>query len=139
MIASLKTRSRSHSLRLPGRVALAVSLALLAGGCVTKSQADAQAHMAYLAGQQAALMQMQQQAARGPSVTVLGPVQNPIVKWKDGLTLGQAIVAAVYTAPTDPRNILIQRSGQQILFDPKRLLRGEDFPLQAGDIVQLQP
>jgi hypothetical protein len=95
--------------------------------------------MAYLAGQQAALMQMQQQAARGPSVTVLGPVQNPIVKWKDGLTLGQAIVAAVYTAPTDPRNILIQRSGQQILFDPKRLLRGEDFPLQAGDIVQLQP
>jgi hypothetical protein len=127
-----------RGLRSLGRTVLAFGLAVLAGGCVTKSSADAQARMAYLAGQQAAFMQMQQQQAHGPGVTVMGPVQNPVVNWSEGLTLGQAIVAAVYTAPTDPNTITIQRAGKLIQFDPKRLLRGEDFPLESGDIIQLQ-
>jgi Flp pilus assembly protein TadD len=123
-----------------GGIVVLLSLIVSLAGCVTKSKADAQARMAYLEGQRAALMQMQQQQqTHGQSVTVLGPVQNPIVKWSEGLTLGRAIVNAVYTSPTDPRNIVIRRSDQQIQFDPKRLLRGEDLPLEAGDTIQLEP
>lgn len=120
------------------RVVVPFSLIVLLTGCVSKSKAEAQARMAYLAGQQAAFMQMQQQQARGPSVTFIGPVQNPIVKWSEGLALSRAIVNAVYQAGTDPKNIVIRRNGQEIQFDPKRLLRGEDFPLEAGDIIELQ-
>jgi hypothetical protein len=135
----LQECSRKGSLRVAaGAVIVLSSLAASLNGCVTKSQADAQVRMAYLAGRQSALIEMQQQQARGPTVTVLGLVQNPLVKWTEGLTLGQAIVNAVYTAPTDPKNIVIRRSGQQIQFDPKRLLRGEDFPLESGDIIQLE-
>jgi hypothetical protein len=116
---------------------LLLPFVLLATGCVSKSKAEAQARMAYLAGQQAAYAQMQQQA-RNPSVTFVGPVQNPTVPWSEGLTLGRAIVTSVYSSPTDPANIVIRRHGQEILFDPKRLLRGEDFPLESGDIVELR-
>jgi hypothetical protein len=121
-----------------GGVVVLFALAFLLSGCVSKSKADAQARMAYLAGQQAAFMQMQQQQARGPGVTFIGPVQNPFVKWSEGLTLSQAIVSAVYTAPTDPGEIIIRRNGQQIQFDPKQLLRRQDLPLEAGDIIELQ-
>jgi hypothetical protein len=113
-------------------------LAPLLDGCVSKSEAQARAQAAYLAGQRAALMQMQQQQARGPSVTFCGQVQNPLVPWFDGLTLGQAIINAHYHAPSDPSAIVIRRNGQEIRIDPKQLLNGEDFPLQSGDEVELQ-
>ena len=94
--------------------------------------------MAYLAGQQAAYAQMQQQA-RNPSVTLVGPVQNPSVPWSEGLTLSRAIVTAVYSSQVDPTSIVIHRHGQELQFDPKRLLRGEDLPLESGDVVELRP
>jgi hypothetical protein len=120
---------------------LSVWLAALTGslaGCVTKSKADAQARAAYFAGQQAAFTQMQQQPKRELTVAFVGPVTQPSVKWLPGLTLSQAILSAGYTLTNDPKGILIHRNGGHIQFDPKRLLAGEDFPLDSGDIVDLQ-
>ena len=107
------------------------------GGCTTRSKADAEARGAYLAGQHDAMMQAQQQA-RGPGVTFTGPVKKPFVAWSDGLTLAAAILSTEYYGVADPRSIVIRRNGQQIRIDPKRLLRGEDFPLEPGDEVDIR-
>ena len=107
-------------------------------GCVTKSKADLQARMAYLAGKRDAYMEIQDQRARGPTVTVLGPVTNHSVKWAPGLSLSQAILKAGYTGVHDPRNIVIHRNGQEVQVDPKQLLAGQDVPLEIGDLVDLQ-
>jgi len=66
-------------------------LALAAGGCTSESKARAQAQAAFLAGQNAALRQQQQE----PGVAIIGPVQNPQVPWVAGLTLAQAIATAM--------------------------------------------
>jgi hypothetical protein len=123
-------------------LAFLLTISWLLNGCVSKSKADAQARMAFLAGQQQATMRMQQmqqpQQARGPSVTFTGPVQNFVVAWRVGLMLTQAIVGANYLGNGDPSAIVIHRSGQDIPIDPKQLLNGEDFPLQIGDVIELQ-
>lgn len=124
--------------RLAAVLAICLCVAVLAGGCVTKATAEAEARAAYMAGRQSAFKEMLQQENHGTNVTVIGQVQHPVVQWTKGMTLRQAIVKANYNAPSDPRNILIERGGKQIQFDPKRLLRGEDFPLQPGDIIQLE-
>lgn len=118
--------------------ALILSVSQVFSGCVSKSAAQAQARIAYLAGQRDALMRMQEQQ-RNPSVTFIGPLNNPVVPWSDGLTLSRAIVSAGYNAPANPKMIIIRRSGQEIQIDPKRLLAGEDFPVQSGDMVEIIP
>lgn len=128
---------RDH-LRIVAVLALALSLAGLLNGCISKSKAEAQARAAYLAGRRDATAQWQQES-RGPGVLFVGPVNQPFVKWSEGLTLGHAIVDAGYSAPVDPRNVVVRRNGQGIQVDPKRLLQGDDFPLEPGDIVELQP
>ncbi len=124
---------------LPIFLALIVPLA----GCVTKSQADARARLAFLEGQNQALMRMQLNAPApqsfGPGVTFTGPVQNPAVPWRIGLTLAQAVVSAQYTGTTDPSAIVIHRNGEDIPVNPKGLLNGEDFALQLGDVIEIKP
>ena len=115
--------------------------ALGVSGCVTKSESDARARIAFLEGQNKALMRMQggqtqtQMAEAG--VTFNGSVQNPAVPWRTGLTLSQAIVSAHYIG-ADPSTIVIHRSGQDIPINPKGLLNGEDFVLQIGDVIDIQ-
>jgi len=124
---------------LVGAFLLAITVAL--SGCVSKSKADAQARLAYLSGQQQAMMRMQdlqQQQARGPCVTFVGPVQNAVVAWRPGLMLTEAIVTANYSGNNDPAAILIHRNGEAIPIDPKGLLNGEDFALQVGDLIELR-
>ena len=120
--------------RLPPTVLVIGSLA----GCITKSKADMQARMAYLAGKRDAYMEIQEQRARGPSVNFIGPVANHVVKWTPGLSLSQAIVKAGYTGAQDPKSIVIHRSGQDLQVDPKQLLAGQDVPLEIGDWIDLQ-
>lgn len=112
-------------------------------GCVTKSQADAQARIAYLEGQNQALLRLQESKTvtpiSGPSVTFIGPLQNLTVPWQTGLTLTHAIVGAQYTGNSDPSAIVIHRNGQDIPISPKGLLNGEDFVLQIGDVIEIQP
>ena len=118
-------------------------LSLVVTGCVTKAQADAQARMAFLAGQNQALMRMQAnppatQTAH-PTVGFIGPVQESAVPWHRGLMLSEAIVKAQYTGSGDPAGIVIHRNEQSIPINPKGLLKGEDFLLQGGDVVEIQP
>jgi molybdopterin converting factor small subunit len=108
-------------------------------GCVTKAQAQAQARAAYLAGQQEALMRLQQTQAQGPSVRINGPVRNPVVPWTPGLTLSQAIMAADYQAAGDPTEILVVRNSRASRVNVRSLLSGQDVPLQPGDVVQIVP
>jgi hypothetical protein len=124
--------------RQPRLAALALMVALAANltGCVSKAAAERKAHQAFVAGQQQAMMQLQQ--SRGPSVTVLGQVHNQSVPWTEDLTLAKAVVAAEYYGPGAPRAIYLVRQGRAISIDPKALLGGQDVPLQAGDIVDLR-
>ena len=104
-------------------------------GCVSKSKAKMQQQTAFMAGQQQALERALQ--ARN-TISVIGPVRNPTVPWTEDLTLAKAIVAAQYYPGAPPREIVIMRNGQPMAFDPKRLLAGEDFHLEAGDIVNIR-
>lgn len=107
----------------------------LCAGCVTKSKADARAREAFIAGQQQAIERMRQ--AQGPSVTLMGQVRFPIIPWTEDLTLAKALVQAGYLPAAPPSDILIVRHGQAFHADPAKLLKGEDIPLEQGDVVQL--
>ena len=120
-------------------VCVASLLAVAAGGCVSKSKARAQARAAYLAGQQEAMVRMQQAQAQGqgPSVTINGEVRNRIVPWTEGLTLAKALVAADYYGAAEPGLIIVVHNGIGRRYDLKQLLNGADLPLEPGDMVQL--
>jgi len=60
------------------------------------------------------------------------------VPWTDELTLAKALHAAEYFGDKDPTEILIVRSGKAIRYDPKKLLEGEDMPLEPQDLIQLK-
>lgn len=122
---------------LVGLTAVIVSLGL--AGCVSKGKAEARARAAFLAGQQQAAMMAQRSQIPGPTVTVLGPVQNSLIPWAMDLTLAKAVLAANYYGKTDPSSILIQRDGQEIPCDPKTLLNGQDVPLRPNDVIVLRP
>ena len=111
------------------------------GGCVSKSKADVKAREAFLAGQQQAMMRMQQTQlqTQGPSVTVNGEVRNHVIPWTEGLTLAKALLAADYCGAADPGQIFIVHNGRATRVEAKQLLTGVDIPLQPGDIVQLVP
>ena len=110
-------------------------LAMVPSGCTTKSKANAAARAAYSAGQLQATERILQSRN---SVTIFGPVRNPLVPWTQDLTLAKALVASNYYGKSNPREIVIVRSGQPMAVDPKQLLAGEDVPLEAGDVVHVR-
>jgi len=110
---------------------------LIPVGCVSKAKARHDAQAAFIAGQQEALRRSQLQQAQGPSITVNGPVKNPILPWREDLTLAKAIVEAEYTSPGDPAEILLVRAGRAFRLELQQLFSGHDVPLQPGDIIQL--
>jgi len=128
----------AHSMTVAAHflLGLAVLLAVALSGCVTKAQADAQARTAFLAGQQQARLEMQQN--HGLTVRLIGAVKTPVIPWSQDLTLAKAILAAGYYGPADPAGIVIMRNGQAIPVDPKQLLNGQDVPLESGDAVQIK-
>jgi hypothetical protein len=118
---------------------LAPVLCCALAGCVTEGQAKARERAAYLAGEQAATIRLQQAQAQGPSVRINGPVRTPVVPWTAGLSLSQAIMAAEYQGVGDPLDIIVVRNGAARRVDVKNLLSGQDVPLQPGDVVQIVP
>jgi hypothetical protein len=76
---------------------------------------------------------------RQTCVLFYGPVQNRAVLWSEDLSLVQALVAAHYLAPQDPRVIVLHRAGTSTTLSPAQLLQGEDFPVQPGDLVEVIP
>ena len=124
-------------------ISAALVLALVPfAGCVRKSTADARAQAAFVAGQEAARLEQSPSPssppARAPVVTLMGPVNRPVINWTQGLMLSQAILNAGYNVTNDPKLIVIHRSGTNIPIDPRRLLAGEDVSLQPGDVVEFQ-
>lgn len=114
-----------------------LALALLLGGCTTKSKADARARAAFAAGQQQALSQSTD--ARRVNIRFIGPVRQSEVPWRDDLTLAQAIAAAGYADRRDPNVILIIRQRERVPVSPQDLLAGKDVPLEPGDTVEIHP
>jgi len=113
-------------------------LALIAvAGCTTRSKAKTEANAAFMAGQERGMMQAQE--LQRTDVRILGNVKNPLIEWTSSLTLAEAIIAAEYLGPRDPREIIVVRKGQMFHFDPRRLLGGEDLPLLPGDTVEIRP
>lgn len=115
----------------------ALSLGPALAGCVTKAQAKAQARAAYIAGEQAATIRLQQAQVQGPTVRVNGPVRNPLVPWTPRLTLSQAIIAADCLDASDPAEIIVFHNGMARRVNVRDLLSGHDVPLEPGDVVQL--
>ena len=111
-----------------------LALALAATGCVSKSEADARARAAYVAGQQAAYQSMQGSMT---DIVVLGNVKTHHVPWVNGLTLAQALATANYTGSQDPQQIILKRNTVETQVDPKMLLNGRDMPLQPGDVISV--
>ena len=105
-------------------------------GCITKSQARAEAQTAYLAGQRDVLAKMA--AGQHASVFVSGPVEKSEVPWVEGLTLAQAIATANYTSSHNPKTITITRQGEQAVMSPKVLLNGHVVPLEPGDTITIR-
>src|ERR1044071_5504242 len=116
-------------------LAFTLTFAITPSGCTTKAKARTDAKAAYLAGQQQA---MERILVTRNSVTVIGPVRNPLVPWTQDLTLAKALVASNFYAKETPRGIVIVRGGQPMPVDPKQLLAGDDVPLEAGDVVQIR-
>lgn len=109
---------------------------LLATGCTTKAKARAQAGAAFTAGQNQVLSQSQNQT---PVVTLIGSVRHRIIPWQEGLTLAQAIDAAVYTGFSDPRLIVLARGPERVEIRVNDLLRGTANPiLEPGDIIEIR-
>lgn len=79
-----------------------------------------------------------QNQIKGPTVTIIGEVRNPLVPWTAELTLVKAVLAADYYGQSDPTEIVIQRNGQEILYDAKQVLNGTDVQLQPSDVIQLR-
>ncbi len=121
-------------------LALSISAAALLAGCTTKSTARAKAQAAYLAGQNAALRQQQEQqpVAPGPGVTVVGSVQHSQVPWVAGLTLAQAVATANYLGAQAPKEVIITRQGESATLGAGVLLNGVPVPLEPGDVVELR-
>ena len=111
--------------------------ALALAGCASRSKARKQAQAAFAAGQQQAMAQMAE--AQRTSIRVVGNVRRPEIPWADGLTLAQAIVAAQCQDRGNPRELVLVRHGERFLVDPRILLRGEDFPLEPGDTIEIHP
>ena len=133
-----KLDARAHRKRCEAAAFGILAGLCLISGCVSKSKAQAEAKAAFLAGQRQAAMMAWQSQIKGPTVTVIGEVRNPLVPWTTELTLAKAVLAAEYYGQKDPSEILIQRNGQEIRYDPKQLLDGTDVQLQPSDVIQLR-
>lgn len=117
-----------------GCLSTALCLLALLPGCVSQKDASKQAQRAYEAGFQQGQATVE---ARRTQVFFRGSFQQQSILWRPDLTVAQAIVEAVYTAPTDPASIIITRNGEPMPVDPQNLLRGIDFLLEPGDTVHL--
>lgn len=104
---------------------------------MTRAAARKQTEAAYQAGQRQALIELYER--KFGVVTVLGPVRNPKLDWTEDLTLARAIVEAGYHGRTGPREIIVRRGEEETRVDPRQLLAGEDWTLQAGDRIEILP
>ena len=137
VVMSATTNRGAQRRSASAAIVAGLTFLVIGQGCVSKSKANAQAHQAFLAGQQQAMMASAPQP-NSNMVMIVGPVQMPSIQWTADLTLAKAIVNAGYQSPKDPKQIMIVRNGQAVPVNPKSLLAGEDVPLMAGDMIVLR-
>jgi hypothetical protein len=115
-------------------VTLLLVITITVAGCVSEKEARRREVKAYWTAQQ-------QNAAQASkfSVFVMGNVANHTIPWTVDLTLAKALIAASYLGEGNPGNIAVTRNGETVNIAPVRVLRGYDFPLEAGDRIELTP
>ncbi len=136
----LKRQGVNPSYRVwPAGMVLALLLFLTCSlcSCVSTSKAKEREQAAFLAGQRQAQQQFAQSQQHGPSVTIVGPVRNPVVPWTVGLTLAKALIAANYYGPSEPAQIVILRDGRPVIVNVQSFLAGQDVSLRPRDVVEL--
>jgi hypothetical protein len=111
-----------------------ICLPLVVVGCVSKTKAKLNAQQAYIAGQQQAMMTMQQ---KQNTVQIRGNVKNTTIPWTEGLTVAKAIVAAEYQDRHNPTSVIIIRNGVGTEIKASDLLQGQDEPVQPGDLIEI--
>lgn len=111
-----------------------ICVPLLVAGCVSKTKAKLEAQQAYIAGQQHAMMTMQQNKT---AVQIRGNVKNTSIPWTEGLTVAKAIVAAEYQGAHDPTSVVIFRNGAGTEIKASDLLQGQDEPVLPGDLIEI--
>ncbi|EEF61052.1 hypothetical protein [Pedosphaera parvula] len=111
-------------------------LAISVAGCTSEKEARRREVKAYWTGQQQGTAQGQ---APKFTVLVLGNVANHTIPWTIELTLAKALIEASYQGLGNPVSITVTRNGEAVKVDPIRVLRGYDFPLEAGDRIELAP
>ena len=111
-------------------------LALMAGGCVSKSHAKREAAMAFQLGERQGSITAEQIKT---AVFFKGQVRNTAIPWHPGMTLSQGILEAGYLGRQDPRTIIVTRNGIPALVDVRRLMRGqEDGEILPHDMIELR-
>ena len=136
--AAATLRFRQRTIRRWTTPCLLLACAVTLAGCVSKAKADARTRAAFIAGQQRAMMELQQNQNRGPLVTFMGPVRNRTIPWTLDLTLAKALVAAQYEGMGDPLEVVLIRSGEARHINVQQLLNGLDVPLQPQDVVEIK-
>jgi len=125
-----------NAARAIARLVLCAAVLFSAGGCVSKSKARDKEREAFRAGQKQAAMAAE---FRRNNILVTGPVLNPVVAWTEGITLAEAIVAARWNAPGDPRLVALTRKGERVELAPHESLAAAQLPLERGDEIELIP
>src|SRR4051794_12343138 len=112
---------------------LLLVITITIAGCTSEKEARRREVKAYWTGQQ------QNTAAQTSkfSVYVMGNVANHTIPWTIDLTLAKALIASSYLGEGNPGNIALTRNGETVNIAPVRVLRGYDFPLEAGDRIEL--
>ena len=129
---------------LPSRMKLTRAIAALlmsaviasTVGCAGKSKTQAREREAFIAGQKQFAMAAEM---RRSNIAVTGPVSNQLVIWREGITLAEAIVAARWNAPGDPRLVVLTRKGERVELTPNESLAAAQLPLEPGDEIELIP
>jgi len=116
---------------------LVLMLLALACGCASRQSQQAQVAAAHQAGLDAAFDLMEQSGIA--VIRMDGPFLRPVILWRDGLTLAQALVEAGYQPAVAPARILLQHGPVVEPVESARLLAGEDVPLRPGTIVRALP
>ncbi len=113
----------------------ALSASLLIVGCSGTPDRQQTARQAYQQGMADAQLNAERLKT---SVGFIGPVRNQFVPWRENLSLAEAIVEAVYIGNGDPALIVVTRNGEENFIDPRELLRGIDYLVEPGDIVEFR-
>jgi hypothetical protein len=106
---------------------MALTMALLLGGCASNPNGAAQNPGTPAKGQ-------------GAAVTVMGDVSHPVIPWEDGLTLMRAFAMSGYRGFTPPSQLgIIRKKEMPMYMSFQKLNDGQDMMLEPGDKIDIRP